>query len=52
MAPSVALAEGGANGADILGQSPLSLFPALIAFPNIFVVVAKFVWPSVYSTYA
>ena len=47
MAPSVALAEEGASGADILLPKPAEFVPALIAFLIIFAVVAKFVWPSV-----
>lgn len=47
MAPSVALAEEGASGADILLPKPAEFVPALIAFLVIFTVVAKFVWPSV-----
>ena len=47
MAPSIALAEEGASGADILLPKPAEFVPALIAFLIIFAVVAKFVWPSV-----
>ena len=43
MAPSVALAEEGASGADILLPKPAEFVPALIAFLIIFAVV----WPSV-----
>ena len=47
LAPSVALAEESASGADILLPKPAEFVPALIAFLVIFAVVAKFVWPSV-----
>lgn len=45
--PSVALAEDSAVGADILIPKPAEFIPALIAFLIIWVILAKFVWPSV-----
>lgn len=45
--PSVALADDSAVGADILIPKPAEFIPALIAFLVIFVILAKFIWPSV-----
>ena len=45
--PSVALAEDSAVGAEILIPKPAEFIPALIAFLIIFVILAKFLWPSV-----
>lgn len=45
--PSVALAEDSAVGSEILIPKPAEFIPALIAFLIIFVILAKFIWPSV-----